>query len=122
MTTTIVKQNMPYEEFLNYENDTGYLYELEDGELTQSPLESFLSLRIAMFLVAHFLKRGIPSNYLYTKLEVAVPSDSINVRLPDLTVLSKQLYKAAKETKRSLITLDMPAPDLVVEVVSPNQA
>jgi len=119
---TIVKRKMTYQEFLDYEDDTDCLYELEDQELYQMPLESLPNLRISMFLVAYLLRIGIPSNRLYIKMEIATPSEDINVRLPDLTVFSEDLYNATKNVNRSLITLDMPAPALVVEVVSPNQA
>ncbi len=120
--TTIVRQKMSYEEFLNYEDETDHLYELENGELIQMPSESQLHQRITMLLVTYFYRMGISSTRLQVRTEIAIPGTRVNVRLPDLLVLSKELAEVTKNDTRSLITLDMPAPDLVVEVVSPNQA
>ncbi len=120
--TTIVRQKMSYEEFLNYEDDTDYLYELEDGELIQMASESELNLQIAMFLTSYFFRLGYSAMDIRKDTEIVVLSKSVNVRIPDLLIRSKELSKIMSGAKRSLITLDMPAPDLVVEVVSPNQA
>ncbi len=120
--TTIVKQKMTYEQFLLYQDDTDYLYELEDGELIQMASESEINRRIASLLFVYFAQFGIFPSRLSMKTEIVVPSKTINIRVPDLVIFSEELVKATEGAKRSLITLDMPAPDLVVEVVSPNQA
>ena len=119
---TIVRQKMTYEEFLNFDDGTDYLYELEDGKLIQMAIESQINCRIATFLLVYFVRMGIPYYRLTMKTEVAVPSKTVNVRIPDLVVFSEKLAEVIKEAKRSLVTLDMPAPSLVVEIVSPSQA
>jgi Uma2 family endonuclease len=53
--TVAAAKKMTFEEFLNYDDGTDNLYELENGELIQMPSESELNCRIAMFLVAYFL-------------------------------------------------------------------
>ncbi|QYX30239.1 Uma2 family endonuclease [Sphaerospermopsis torques-reginae] len=121
MTVAIAK-NMTFEEFLNYDDGTDALYELENGELIPMPSESDINQRIAMFLVAYFLTYGIPSSRLRMKAEIAVNSRSVGVRVPDLVVYSEELAAAMAGTTRSLVYMDMPPPLLVVEVVSPNQA
>jgi Uma2 family endonuclease len=50
--TVAADKKMTFEEFLNYDDGTDNLYELENGELIQMPLESELNRRIVMFLVA----------------------------------------------------------------------
>jgi Uma2 family endonuclease len=120
MTVATVKK-MTFEEFLNYDDGTDALYELETGELIPMPSESELNCRIAMFLVACFLKLGIPYYRLRMKTEIAVHSRQVGVRVPDLVVLSEELVKIMEGATRSLILMDMPPPVLVVEVVSPNQ-
>ncbi len=112
---------MTYEEFLNFDDGTDYLYELENGELIQMASESILNQRIIMFLVSFLLKQGLPFSRLYTKVEIAVISRMVGVRVPDLVIFSDELLSSMEGTSRSIITLDMPAPMLVVEVVSPNQ-
>ena len=120
MTVTTVRK-MTFEEFINYDDGTDALYELENGELIPMPSESELNCRIAMFLVACFLKLGIPYYRLRMKTEMAVNSRQVGVRVPDLVVFSEELAKIMEGATRSLILMDMPPPVLVVEVVSPNQ-
>jgi Uma2 family endonuclease len=50
MLTTTGK--MTYEEFLNFDDGTEYLYELENGELIQMASESEINSRIASLLFA----------------------------------------------------------------------
>ena len=120
MTLAIAKK-MTFEEFLNYDDGTDTLYELENGKLIPVSSESDINQRIAMFLVAYFLMRGIPSYRIRMKAEVAVNSGQLGVRVPDLVVYSEELAIAMSGASRSLVFMDMP-PLLVVEVVSPNQA
>jgi Uma2 family endonuclease len=119
--TVAAEKKITFEEFLNYDDGTDNLYELENGELIQMPLESELNRRIVMFLVAYFLKMGIPFYRLSMKTEVAVNSRQVGVRVPDLTLFSEELATVMQGATRSLILMDMPPPLLVVEVVSPNQ-
>jgi Uma2 family endonuclease len=116
--TVAAAKKMTFEEFLNYDDGTDNLYELENGELIQMPLESELNRRIVMFLVAYFLKLGIPFYRLSMKTEVAVNSRQVGVRVPDLTLFSEELATVMQGAARSLILMDMPPPLLVVEVVS----
>jgi len=111
---------MTYAEFLNFDDGTDYLYELENGELIQVASESEINHRIVMLLVAEFLKMGIPFYRLRIGSELVVSSRMIGVRIPDLMMFSEELASAMRGAKRSLITLDMPSPMLVVEVVSPD--
>jgi Uncharacterized protein conserved in cyanobacteria len=111
---------MTYAEFLQFDDGTDYLYELENGELIQMASESILNQRIIMFLVSFLLTQGFPFNRLYTKVEIAVISRMVGVRVPDLVIFSDELLSSMQGTSRSLITLDMPPPMLVVEVVSPD--
>ncbi len=120
MTVAIAKK-MSFEDFLNYNDGTETLYELENGELIPMPSESELNCRIAMFLVAYFLKLGIPYYRLRMKTEIAVHSRMVSVRVPDLTVFSEELAQVMEGATRSLVLMNMPPPLLVVEIVSPNQ-
>ncbi|GAB4445554.1 MAG: Uma2 family endonuclease [Cyanobacteria bacterium J069] len=117
----IASQKMTFEEFLAYDDGTDALYELENGELIAMPVESEINRRIAMFLVATFLKLGIPFERLSLKTEVSVSSTRVSVRVPELVMLSEEGVRALEGASRSLVLLDMPPPLLVVEVVSPSQ-
>ncbi|MGB7058175.1 MAG: Uma2 family endonuclease [Geitlerinemataceae cyanobacterium] len=118
---TVTSAKMTLAEFLDYDDGTDTLYELENGELIPMPSESEINRRIAMFLLAYFLQLGIPYYRLTMKTEVAVSGSRVSVRVPDLLVLSEDLAMALEGASRSIVLMDMPPPLLVVEVVSPNQ-
>ncbi len=125
MNVAIAKRitpKMTFEQFLNYDDGTDTLYELENGELIPMSSESDINQRIAMFLVAYLLGYGIPSHRIRMKTEVAVYSRQVGLRIPDLVVYSEELAQIMQGATRSLILMDMPPPLLVVEVVSPNQS
>jgi Uma2 family endonuclease len=118
---TVAALKMTFEEFLNYDDGTDTLYELENGELIAMSAESEINRRIAMFLVAYFLGLGIPSYQLTLKTELVTSGSKVSVRVPDLLLLSEEGAVALEGAKRSIVSMDMPPPLLVVEVVSPNQ-
>ena len=119
MTVTSIKMNL--EEYLNFDDGTDTRYELENGELIVMPPESDLNQRIASLLFAIFLQQGIPPYRLRIGAEIVVNGTRATTRLPDLMILSEELAIALEGTLRSTITIDMPPPLLVVEVVSPRQ-
>jgi Uma2 family endonuclease len=119
--TVAATKKMTLEEFLQFDDGTDNLYELENGKLIQMPLESELNRRIATFLLIYFSKLGIPYYRLSMKTEVSVNSRQVGVRVPDLVVFSEELATVMQGATRSLILMDMPPPLLVVEVVSSNQ-
>ena len=59
MTLAIAKK-MTFEDFLNYDDGTDTLYELENGELIPVSSESDINQRIAVFLLIYFSQLGIP--------------------------------------------------------------
>lgn len=117
----IAPQIMSLEDYFNYEDETENRYELENGELLTMPPESDLNLRIASFSFAYFAIQGIPSYRLRIGTEIVVTGSKATVRLPDLMVLSEELVIALQSASRSTITMDMPPPQLVIEVVSPGK-
>lgn len=105
-----------FEDYLAYEDDTDNRYELIDGELVPLPPESELNGWIAEWLRDEFV------NFIFRRLvrvnayEVQVLGNPQN-RYPDLVVLQDVHLQLTRD--RQTITLDMPSPRLVVEVVSP---
>ncbi|EDX78545.1 conserved hypothetical protein [Coleofasciculus chthonoplastes PCC 7420] len=117
----ITPKKMTLEEYLNYNDGTDTQYELINGELIVMPPESDLNQRIVMFLLSHFLQQGIPFYRLRIGAEIVVSGSRATTRLPDLMVLSEELATALEGASRSTIMIDMPPPQLVVEVVSPGR-
>ena len=115
-----VSQTMTLEKFFSYDDGTDAMYELEDGELILMTAESEINRRIAMFILICFSKQNIPADRLSMKTEIVTTGS--RVRVPDLVVFSEELAIAMEGAKRSTVMSEMPAPLLVVEVVSPNQA
>jgi Uma2 family endonuclease len=111
---------MTLEEFLEYDDDTEVMYEFVDGEPILMATESEINRRIAMFIVICLAQLSIPFYRLSMKTEIITTGS--RMRIPDLVVFSEELAKVMEGAKRSLIVSDMPAPLLVVEVVSPNQS
>ena len=117
----LTERAMTLEEFPAFDDGTEAGYELEAGRLREIPSKSDQNQRIATFLLLYFAQSGIPFYRLRMGLEVAVSGLLATVRVPELTVLSEETADQLKGSARSLITLDMPPPALVVEVVSPGQ-
>lgn len=119
MTAAIT--SMSLEDFFAYTEDIDILYELENGKLYERPLESDINRRIATLLLIYFAQLGVSPEYLTMKTEIAVSGSRVTVRLPDLMMLSEESAAALADAPRSTITMEMPPPRLVVEVVSPGK-
>jgi Uma2 family endonuclease len=118
------KRILTFEEYLSYEDDTDNRYESIDGELIELPPESEPNCFIARYLLFVFVSQGLVPLRLISshECEIQVPvlrsGDAAN-RYPDLIILAPEhiLLTATRMT----ITIDMPPPRLVVEVVSPGR-
>ncbi len=113
-----------FTDYLAYDDGTDDRYELVDGALVTLPTESGPNASIAIFLLLHFVQLGLSYRLIHPgKCEVQVPvlqSQDPQNRYPDLVVLEEVHLLLTQ--KRLTITLDMPPPRLVVEVVSPGKA
>ncbi|QLE56867.1 Uma2 family endonuclease [Nostoc sp. TCL26-01] len=119
--TAITTKKLTLKEYIKYDDGTDSQYELVAGELVAMPPESPKNVQISLFLLVNFLK-FIPVNQVSNKVEIIVCGSRATTRVPDLVVLTDELAKALQSATRSTITLDMPPPALVVEVVSPGKA
>lgn len=94
-------------------------YELVNGAIVEMGAESHQNVQIASLLFSIFLQ-FVPYYLICRGTEIQVDSTSVTSRFPDLMVLTEETNAAMQRDKRSLIGLDIPAPRLVVEVVSPG--
>jgi Uma2 family endonuclease len=117
---TTIRPTMTLEDYLTYDDGSGNRYELIDGVLVEMGAESDDNTLIGIFLIAMFLP-FVAYDRLRNKTEIAVSRSTVSTRYPDLMVLSDASVAALAGQKRSLLTLDMPGPQLVVEVVSPGE-
>jgi Uma2 family endonuclease len=116
-----------FEDYLSYSNemDMEGRYELIDGELVELPPESEPNSWIGRALFLIFATSGIISPRLVVilgceiQVPVLQPKDPAN-RFPDLVVLRPEHLQLTQ--RRLTITLDMPPPRLIIEVVSPGKA
>jgi Uma2 family endonuclease len=120
ITKIATEQLFTLEEYLNYDDGTETRYELEDGVLVEMPTESLGNCDVARLILCELMKLMGLSMVAYKEIEVVVSGGRAKCRLPDLLVHTPESRAAIAQTNRSLITLDMPPPALVIEVVSPG--
>lgn len=118
--TLIAGKQVTLEEYLKYDDGTDKRYELVAGELIEMPPESPQNVQIALFLLTQLLQ-FVSINQLSNKAEIVVSGARATTRIPDLVVLTDELVAGLQGAMRSTITLDMPPPVLVLEVVSPGK-
>jgi Uma2 family endonuclease len=116
----VTKPRLSFEEYLSYDDGTDQHYEFEAGKLVEIPPESPLNSRIARFFFAVLLKAFSEELICHKDTEIAVLGSQVQTRLPDLMLLSEQLAEILNRTNRGTIALEMPPPELIVEVVSPG--
>ena len=116
----LFEKTLTAEEYLAYDDGTDSRYELVKGKLVEIPPESNFNARIAMFLLGKFLKLVPFTRICHKDAEIEVTSGRAGFRIPDLMVLSEVGEAALTDCPRNTITLDMPPPLLVIEVVSPD--
>jgi Uma2 family endonuclease len=115
--TLATERRMTLEEFLDYDDGTDTRYELEDGVLVEMGAENPLNITITSLLFARFLQLGIPYYCLAIGHQIGVSASRATARQPDLTVHSPASASAIL-SGGNILFADMPAPVLVVEVVS----
>jgi Uma2 family endonuclease len=122
ITTTVAPKFLTFAEYLDYDDGTETRYELEDGVLLEMPTESPKNCNVSMMILVELLKHFPYYLIRYKDIELAVLGRRATCRLPDLLVHTEESAAALVGASRSLITLDMPPPALVVEVVSPGSS
>lgn len=110
-------QRLTLEEYLTYDDGTDTRYELVDGVLVEMGAENPLNNTIVSFLFVMFLSLGIPYYRLAIGHQIAISSTKATARQPDLVVHTEASATAILSGSRLLMP-EMPAPMLVVEVVS----
>lgn len=118
MTTT--RQRMSFEEYLNYDDGTETRYTLVNGELVVMPQKSDLNNVIALYVLS-ILLQFVPVQRMRRGTEIVVSGSRATTRIPDLMIVSDELDAELAGSRRSIIMLDMPSPEFVMEVVSSGE-
>ena len=114
----VTQKRMTLEEYLSYNDAADARYELVDGVLVEMGAENPLNANIAVFLLVYFVRQiGVPYSRLAIGHQIGVDSSKATARQPDLIVHSPESSVAILEDGK-LLRPNMPAPLLVVEVVS----
>lgn len=112
---------MTMDDYLTYEDGTDTRYELENGALIEMPTESTINALIARFLLFELAKYFPIQHVAIKDTEIEVSGNRATCRLPDLLVHSEESYAALAGAKQSVLRHGMPAPSLIIEVVSPGK-
>ena len=117
MTTPIKQRITTAEELFNMPDD-GYRYELVSGELRQRQLaggeEGFISSDVAGSLGLYVKSEGLGKTYIATGF--VIETDPDHVRAPNVAFVRRERVEVIGRT-----TFYWPeAPDLAVEVISPD--
>lgn len=111
-------QSMTLDEYLAYDDGTEtQRYELWNGQLVDMGAESDINVVIES-LLSFVFSQLVPYYCVRRGTEIVVKGNLANTRFPDLVVLTEEGVAALVGKSRSIVTLEMPAPALVVEVVS----
>jgi Uma2 family endonuclease len=119
--TVETKRKMTFEEYLTYDDGTDKRYEFVDGALVEMAPENTINSRISFFLSLQFASFLPDQRICHKDTEVATSGKQVQARLPDLMIISEELADLLLASKRGTITLEMPPPELVIEVVSPGK-
>ncbi|MCY7282730.1 MAG: Uma2 family endonuclease [Cyanobacteria bacterium CAN_BIN43] len=113
-----------FEEYLSYSDDLEGRFQLINGELIELPPESPENDFFANYLMVAFLNAGIAplqlirSHTCEVQGSVLQSNDAAN-RYPDLVVLRQEHLDLMG--RWLTVTLDMPPPRLIAEIVSPGK-
>lgn len=82
------------DQYLAYDDGTERRYELVDGYLVEMPPETDRNNLISLYLLSEFLK-FVPLHLIRHKdTEIVVTGNRLRVRLPDLLILTEELFAA----------------------------
>lgn len=114
----MVTTKLSLTDYLSLKGSPEGLCEFADGEIIEILPESEENVLVAGYLMTQFLKVVPFDRVRRNETEIVVAG---RTRLPDLMIIGEDLVTALEGRRRSTITEEMPAPLLVVEVVSPGK-
>ncbi|MDQ2100100.1 MAG: Uma2 family endonuclease [Tychonema bourrellyi B0820] len=117
----ISTQKLTFQEYLNYQGESGVCYELYRGEIIEMPTPTAIHIKIIAFLVyqfrCFFAAHNLP---LVAVVTTAVRTEENSSRVPDVLICTQSLWEQICAKPGSAILDFEEKPLLVIEVTSQN--
>jgi Uma2 family endonuclease len=117
----ISTQKLTFEEYLNYQGESGVCYELYRGQIIEMPTPTAIHIKIIEFLVYQFRRFFATHNLpLVAIVTTAVRTEENSSRVPDVVICTRSLWEQVCAKPGSAMLDFEEKPLLVIEVTSQN--
>ncbi len=117
----ISTQQLTFEEYLDYQGESGVCYELYRGNLIEIPTPTGIHIKICQFLVYQFRRFFAAHNLpLVAVVTTAVRTEENSSRVPDVVICTQSLWEQVCAQPGSAVLDFEEKPLLVIEVTSQN--
>jgi Uma2 family endonuclease len=117
----ISTQKLTFEEYLDYQGESGVCYELYRGQIIEIPTPTAIHIKIIQFLVyqfrCFFAAHNLP---LVAVVTTAVRTEEKSARVPDVVICTQSLWEQVCAQPGSAVLDFEEKPLLVIEVTSQN--
>lgn len=117
----ISTQKLTFQEYLDYQGESGVCYELYRGQIVEMPTPTAIHIKIIEFLVYHFRRFFAAHNLpLVAVVTTAVRTEENSSRVPDVVICTQSLWEQVCAQPGSAVLDFEEKPLLVIEVTSQN--
>lgn len=117
----IATQQLTFQEYLDYQGESGVCYELYRGQIVEMPTPTAIHIKIIEFLVyqfrCFFAAHNLP---LVAVVTTAVRTEENSSRVPDVVICTQSLWEQVCAQPGSAVLDFEEKPLLVIEVTSQN--
>ena len=117
----IATQQLTFQEYLDYQGESGVCYELYRGQIVEMPTPTAIHIKIIEFLVyqfrCFFAAHNLP---LVADVTTAVRTEENSSRVPDVVICTQSLWEQVCAQPGSAVLDFEEKPLLVIEVTSQN--
>ncbi|PSB51371.1 hypothetical protein C7B67_11115 [filamentous cyanobacterium Phorm 6] len=117
----ISTQQLTFQEYLDYQGESGVCYELYRGQIIEMPTPTAIHIKICEFLVyqfrCFFAAHNLP---LVAVVTTAVRTEENSSRVPDVVICTQSLWEQVCAQPGSAVLDFEEKPLLVIEVTSQN--
>ena len=117
----IATQQLTFQEYLDYQGESGVCYELYRGQIVEMPTPTAIHIKIIEFLVyqfrCFFAAHNLP---LVAVVTTAVRTEENSSRIPDVVICTQSLWEQVCAQPGSAVLDFEEKPLLVIEVTSQN--